>query len=116
MKPKYQKILFTSLLSLLSSNFIHAENCMASKDSSRLTVAGGSLTEIVYLLGQEKKLTAVDITSNYPEKAKELPSIGYVRALSAEGVLSLSPTLILGENDMGPPAVMEQLDLSLIHI
>ena len=116
MKPKYYKILFTSLLSLLSSNFIHAENCMASKDSSRLTVAGGSLTEIVYLLGQEKKLTAVDITSNYPEKAKELPSIGYVRALSAEGVLSLSPTLILGENDMGPPAVMEQLDRVGIQI
>ena len=85
------------MISLLSSNIIYAENCKASEDSSRLTVAGGSLTEIVYLLGQEKKLIAVDITSNYPDKAKELPSIGYVRALSAEGVLSLSPTLILGE-------------------
>ena len=110
MKYKYHKILFTALISLLSSNIIYTEDCKASEDSSRLTVAGGSLTEIVYLLGQEKKLTAVDITSNYPDEAQELPSIGYVRALSAEGVLSLSPTLILGENDMGPPAVIEQLD------
>ena len=116
MKYKYHKILFTALISLLSSNIIYAEDCKASEDSSRLTVAGGSLTEIVYLLGQEKKLIAVDITSNYPDKAKELPSIGYVRALSAEGVLSLSPTLILGENDMGPPAVIEQLDRVGIQI
>ncbi len=116
MKYKYYKILFTALLSLLSSIITYAEDCKVSKDSSRLTVAGGSLTEIVYLLGQEKKLTAVDITSNYPDEAKELPSIGYVRALSAEGVLSLSPTLILGENDMGPPAVIEQLDRVGIQI
>ena len=116
MKYKYHKILFTALISLLSSNIIYAEDCKASEDSSRLTVAGGSLTEIVYLLGQEKKLIAVDITSNYPDEAKELPSIGYVRALSAEGVLSLSPTLILGENDMGPPAVIEQLDRVGIQI
>ena len=116
MKHKYYKILLTALLSLLSSIITYAEDCKVSKDSSRLTVAGGSLTEIVYLLGQEKKLTAVDITSNYPDEAKELPSIGYVRALSAEGVLSLSPTLILGENDMGPPAVIEQLDRVGIQI
>ena len=61
------------------------------------------------MLGQEERLVAVDITSNFPNEAKELPSIGYVRALSAEGILSISPTLILGENDMGPPAVIEQL-------
>ena len=75
-----------------------------------------SLTEIVYLLGQENKLVAVDITSNYPKEAKELPSIGYVRALSAEGVLSLSPTLILGEDDTGPAAVIEQLSRVGIQI
>ena len=65
---------------------------------------------------QENKLVAVDITSNFPEEAKQLPSIGYVRALSAEGVLSLSPSLILGEDDTGPPAVMEQLSRVGIQI
>ena len=40
---------------------------------------------------------------------KNYPSIGYVRALSTEGVLSLNPTLIIGENDMGPKNVLEQL-------
>ena len=91
-------------------------SCSQAEDSSRVTIAGGSLTEIIYLLRQEGKLVAVDITSNFPEEAKQLPSIGYVRALSAEGVLSLSPSLILGEDDTGPPAVMEQLSRVGIQI
>ena len=91
-------------------------SCSQADDSSRVTIAGGSLTEIVYLLEQENKLVAVDITSNFPEEAKQLPSIGYVRALSAEGVLSLSPSLILGEDDTGPPTVMEQLSRVGIQI
>ena len=91
-------------------------SCNQAENSSRVTIAGGSLTEIIYLLRQEDKLVAVDITSNFPEEAKQLPSIGYVRALSAEGVLSLSPSLILGEDDTGPPAVMEQLSRVGIQI
>ena len=87
-----------------------AQTCVAAKDPSRLSIAGGSLTEIVYLLGAEKQIVAVDVTSNYPPKARTLPSIGYVRNLSAEGILSLDPTLILGEDDMGPPTVLTQLD------
>jgi len=75
-------------------------------DSSRIAVAGGSLTEIVYFLGAEKRIVAVDSTSNFPPTAQEFPSVGYVRALSAEGLLSLSPTLVLGEDDMGPPEVL----------
>lgn len=86
-----------------------AQTCMAAKDPSRLSIAGGSLTEIVYLLDAEKQIVAVDVTSNYPPKARTLPSIGYVRNLSAEGILSLDPTLILGEDDMGPPTVLMQL-------
>ena len=71
----------------------------------------GHIEESKFMLfyTKEDKLIAVDITSNFPLQAKSLPSIGYVRALSAEGVLSLSPSLILGEDDMGPAAVMEQL-------
>ena len=87
-----------------------AQTCVHAKDPSRLSIAGGSLTEIVYLLGAEKQIVAVDVTSNYPPKARALPSIGYVRNLSAEGILSLNPTLVLGEDDMGPPTVLTQLD------
>ena len=83
--------------------------CPVAENHSRTVVAGGSITEIVYFLGQEDILTAVDITPNYPEEALQLPSIGYVRALSTEGILSLEPTLIMGENDMGPELVVDQI-------
>ncbi|MEM8497210.1 MAG: ABC transporter substrate-binding protein [Pseudomonadota bacterium] len=78
-------------------------------DKSRIVVAGGSITEIIYFLGEQRQLVGADTTSTYPEAAKDLPSVGYVRAMSAEGLLSLKPTLILGEDDMGPPAVLDQL-------
>ena len=78
-------------------------------DASRIVSAGGSVTEIIYALGAESRLVAVDTTSNFPVSAENLPSVGYVRALSSEGMLSTRPTLILGEDDMGPPEVLSQL-------
>ena len=80
-----------------------------ANDSARIAVAGGSITEILYALGAEDRIVAVDSTSNFPPSAKQLPQIGYVRNLSTEGLLSLSPTLVLGEHDMGPPPILAQL-------
>ena len=91
---------FAALLAPLASA------CEAAPDSSRIAVAGGSLTEILYFLGAEERIVAVDSTSNYPQEAAQFPSVGYVRALSAEGLLSLNPTLVLGEHDMGPAEVL----------
>ena len=84
-------------------------NCDPGNDVTRIAVAGGSITEIIYALGRESQLVAVDRTSNFPVAASSLPSVGYVRNLSAEGILSLRPTMVLGEDDMGPPEVLEQL-------
>jgi len=80
-----------------------------ARDASRVVIAGGSITEIFYFLGEEDRIVALDVTSNFPAEAKSLPSIGYVRALSAEGLLSMNPSIILGEDDMGPPAVIKQI-------
>ena len=104
------KLLFLLLLfSSLSSKPDTNGKCTKASNSSRIVIAGGSITEILYYLNEEKRIIGVDVTSNYPEEAKALPSIGYVRNLSTEGVLSLNPTLIIGEDDMGPPVVVEQL-------
>ena len=93
----------TGLAALLA---LPANACEAVRDGSRIAVAGGSLTEILYFLGAEERIVAVDSTSNYPQQAAQFPSVGYVRALSAEGLLSLNPTLVLGEDDMGPAEVL----------
>lgn len=85
---------------------------VAITDVSRVVVAGGSLTEIVYALGAEATLVGCDASSLYPEAATKLPQVGYVRALSAEGVLSLRPTLVITLPEAGPPAALAQLRAS----
>lgn len=96
---------------------LQAFSCPPAKDATRIAVAGGSITEIIYFLGEQNRLVAVDQTSNYPDEAlQRFPSLGYVRNLSAEGVLSLSPSLVLGEHDMGPEEILGQLDAVDIEV
>lgn len=75
----------------------------------RVVSIGGAVTEIIYALGAEKLLAGCDTTSYFPKAAEKLPKIGYMRALSAEGILSLRPDLVLMTDEAGPPAVIEQL-------
>lgn len=78
-------------------------------DTSRVVSIGGSLTEIVYALGEEAHLVARDTTSVYPQAAFALPDVGYIRQLSPEGVLSVDPTLIIALEGSGPPDAVEVL-------
>ena len=107
---------FFYLAALVAISTGKAYSCVVAPDSTRLAVAGGSITEILYALNAQDKIVALDTTSNYPPEAKNLPSIGYVRNLSSEGLLSLNPTLVLGENDIGPPAVLSQLERTGIDV
>lgn len=75
----------------------------------RWVSAGGALSEWVTTLGGEPRLVGVDTTSQHPESLKALPSIGYQRQLSAEGVLSLRPDVLVGTEEMGPPPVLAQI-------
>ena len=77
--------------------------------ASRIVSVGGALTEIVYALGAEKQLVAVDTTSLHPPAALQLPKVGYARQLSAEGVLSMKPSVVLATTEAGPANVMTQL-------
>lgn len=81
----------------------------ARAEPQRVVVAGGDLTEIVYALHAEDRIAGVDTTSLYPPAARERPDVGYLRQLSAEGILSLSPDLVLTTVSAGPPAVLEQI-------
>ena len=42
---------------------------------------GGSVTEIIYALGQDHRLIARDTTSTFPPEVNALPDVGYVRAI-----------------------------------
>lgn len=104
------------LLLVLTFWSCHTLACEPAKDASRIAVAGGSVTEILYFLGEEGRIVATDSTSLFPPAATEFPSVGYVRNLSAEGLLSLKPTLVLGEDDMGPEEVLIQLQNTEVEV
>lgn len=82
---------------------------LARAGEPRVVSVGGDITEIVYALGAETLLVGADTSSLFPDAATKLPMVGYQRALSAEGVLSLNPTLVLATDAAGPPATLEQL-------
>ncbi|OWU73137.1 hemin ABC transporter substrate-binding protein [Phaeobacter sp. 22II1-1F12B] len=98
-----------SLGSIFSLFVIFLAAPHADEQPSRIVSLGGSVTEIVYALGEGDRLVARDTTSNYPPEANDLPDVGYIRRLSAEGVLSVDPDLILAEEGAGPPEVVAQL-------
>lgn len=82
----------------------------------RWVSAGGALSEWVSALGGESKLVGVDTTSQHPESLKKLPSIGYQRSLSAEGILSLRPDILIGSEEMGPPPVIAQVRSAKVQV
>ena len=90
--------------------------CDPVLDSSRIAVAGGSITEVLYFIEAQDRIVAVDTTSTFPKEAQAFPSVGYVRGLSTEGLLSLRPSLVIGEEDMGPPEVVKQIDMAGVPV
>lgn len=77
----------------------------------RIVAAGGVITEVLYALGLDGKIVGVDTTSLFPPEAqRDKASIGYVRALSAEGVLSLKPSLVIAIEGAGPPDAVSLLN------
>ncbi len=89
---------------------------LAGAAPQRVVTAGGTVTEIVYALGQGSRIVGADVSSVYPAEASSKPSVGYVRQLSAEGVLSLNPEVLLTTVDAGPPAVLEQIKAAGVRV
>lgn len=91
----------------------------AALAQQRVAAIGGDVTEIVYRLGQQDRLVARDTTSTYPPEALALPDLGYLRALSAEGVLAMEPDLVLMSAEAGPPetlAALASAGLAMVEI
>ena len=90
--------------------FLSADNLEVSIDDiSRIITIGGSITETTFALGLGKNVVATDVSSNYPEEILKLPRVSYIRSLTAEGILSLNPSLVLASDDAKPKIVIDQL-------
>ena len=96
-------------LIMLCAGLMISHACLAGELPQRWVSAGGALSEWVSAFGAESKLVGVDTTSQHPQSLKSLPSIGYQRQLSAEGILSLKPDVLIGTDEIGPPPVLAQI-------
>ncbi len=77
--------------------------------TTRVVSVSKQINEFIYDVGAQSNLVGRDLTSVYPAEITALPSVGYHRALSAEGIISLRPTMFLTDGNLGPDAVLEQL-------
>lgn len=85
------------------------EKSVQAAGTDRVVCVSKQINEFIYAIGAEQHLVAVDLTSIYPPQITKLPTVGYHRALSAEGIISMKPTLFLTDGNVGPSAVLDQL-------
>jgi iron complex transport system substrate-binding protein len=104
---------YVALLAFLSCVLVDLSACdspqSAPTGKRRIVTVGGAITETVFALGAGDEVVAVDTSSLYPDAAARVPKVGYQRTLSAEGILGLSPDLVIVSDEAGPPAALEQL-------
>jgi iron complex transport system substrate-binding protein len=105
----------TLLVTLICAALVSAIGCGRFSNTpndakaERLVVISQTYNEIIWALGAQDRVVGVDLSSTYPPDVKKAQTVGYHRALSAEGILSLRPTAIIHDNNIGPPQVVEQL-------
>jgi iron complex transport system substrate-binding protein len=101
---------------LLAFSMLAAAGPALADGPQRVVSIGGGTTEILYALGEEDRIAAVDSTSFFPPEATEKQDVGYIRALSPEGVLSVAPDLIIMEADAGPATAVSVIESAGIPI
>jgi len=84
-------------------------NAATESRDARYVVISPIYNEIIWALGAQDKVVGVDLSTTYPPDVKKVQTVGYHRALSAEGILSLHPTAIIHDNNIGPPQVVQQI-------
>jgi len=106
-----KKILIVSALvfGLFSVGCSRFHRAPADSKGAHYVVISPIYNEIIWALGAQNEVVGVDLSTTYPPEVKNVQTVGYHRALSAEGILSLHPTTIIHDNNIGPPQVVQQL-------
>ena len=77
-------------------------------DTSRIVPLSGNIAEVVFDLGVGDSVVGRDVSATFPEAA-DLPLVTRGHDVSAESVLSLRPTLVLADEETGPPEALDHL-------
>ncbi|TVS13856.1 MAG: hemin ABC transporter substrate-binding protein [Gammaproteobacteria bacterium] len=82
----------------------------------RIVAIGAAVSETVVALGAADALVAVDNGSRHPASLRNLPQLGYHRALGAEGVLSMQPDHVVTVASAGPPVILRQIEAAGVRV
>ena len=96
-------------VALVSASCSRFHNAPSESKDARYIVISPIYNEIIWALGAQDKVVGIDLSTTYPPEVKNVQTVGYHRALSAEGILSLHPTAVIHDNNIGPPQVVQQL-------
>src|SRR5262245_15961847 len=102
-------ILVFSCAVLFGAGCARFHNAPTDATDARYVVISPIYNEIIWALGAQNTVVGIDLSTTYPPDVKNVQTVGYHRALSAEGILSLHPTAIIHDNNIGPPQVVQQL-------
>lgn len=102
-------IIVLSCLTLFATSCSRFHNAPTDAKDTRYVVISPIYNEIIWALGAQNTVVGIDLSTTYPPEVKNVQTVGYHRALSAEGILSLHPTAIIHDNNIGPPQVVQQL-------
>lgn len=99
---------------LAERSFVGADGVETTiTDTTRIVSLNGDLTEIIFELGLGDHVVGVDVTTTYPAEAAALndqgQTVGFAQQLTAEAVLRLEPTLVIGDTQVAPPEAIDQL-------
>ena len=107
-------MIWFTLLVLLNGSFAGSiidstQQTVEVDKPQRIVTVASNVTETVFALGMGDQVVGVDSSSLHPSEAQSLPKVGYFRQINAEGILSLSPDLVIATDAAGPPAIIEQI-------
>src|ERR1051325_609836 len=102
-------VLVIFCVTLLGASCSRFHNAPTASTEARYVVISPIYNEIIWALGAQNTVVGIDLSTTYPPEVKNVQTGGSHRALRAEGILSLHPTAIIHDNNIGPPQVVQQL-------
>lgn len=81
-----------------------------AEPAQRIVTLAPNLTELVFAAGAGKRLAGAVEYSNFPPPALQIPRVGDAFRIDLEGVLALTPDLVIAWPSGNPPAALKKLE------
>jgi len=107
---------FVLLISLTACKSSGEKTEEVQRQAMKIVSTDGSLTEIIYDLGYGNEIVAADVTSTFPEQAQEKATLEHASQMTAEGIISMEPTHVIGFETSIKPDLVEQLKAAGITV